>query len=105
MAQLPPRKRFLLHLSTAIVMMFVAGALIWLNVLKWRPQTRPPRCLFHGWPLFVVDEYLREVNYVAAATNVIIAIVVLIAIWQLCEWVIYYGRRESARRRAARKGA
>ncbi len=28
----PPRKRFQIHLSTAIVMMFVAGALIWANV-------------------------------------------------------------------------
>ncbi len=28
----PPRNRFQIHLSTAIVMMFVAGALIWANL-------------------------------------------------------------------------
>src|SRR5205807_1432561 len=27
----PPRKRFQIHLSTAIVMMFVAGGLMWAN--------------------------------------------------------------------------
>jgi len=32
MPQSPPRKRFQVHLSTAIVLMFVTGALIWANV-------------------------------------------------------------------------
>ncbi|MEI6232920.1 MAG: hypothetical protein WCT04_07705 [Planctomycetota bacterium] len=32
MTNLPPRKRFQFHLSTAIVMMFVTGGIIWANV-------------------------------------------------------------------------
>src|SRR5438477_160602 len=32
MTEPPPRNRFQIHLSTAIVMMFVAGGLIWANV-------------------------------------------------------------------------
>ena len=49
----PPRpKRFQIHLSTAIVMMFVAGALIWANVAKQtfyniRPVTTRTE---YGWP-------------------------------------------------------
>src|SRR5258707_1223606 len=31
MTEPPPRKRFQIHLSTAILMMFVAGGFIWLN--------------------------------------------------------------------------
>src|SRR5580765_4717151 len=33
MPEPPRRKRFQIHLSTAVVMMFVAGALVWANVL------------------------------------------------------------------------
>src|SRR5436190_1900459 len=33
----PPRKRFQIHLSTPIVMTFVAGGLIWANLREHRP--------------------------------------------------------------------
>jgi len=33
MPEPPPRKRFQIHLSTAIVMMFVAGALMWAIII------------------------------------------------------------------------
>ncbi len=36
MTEPPRRKRFQIHLSTAIVLMFVAGGLIWLNCLPTR---------------------------------------------------------------------
>ena len=104
MTEPPPRKRFQIHLSTAIVLMFVAGALIWANVQRWRPMSRPPRCRFYGWPCFVVDEYFLEVNYLMALINVLVAIMLLMVISFLCEWFIYYGKKESARRRrVARK--
>src|SRR6476660_9027182 len=32
----PPRKRFQIHLSTAVVMMFVAAGLIWANIYERR---------------------------------------------------------------------
>src|SRR5437763_1377335 len=41
----PPRKRFQIHLSTAIVLTFTAGALIWANVSKMEGLLR-----FYGWP-------------------------------------------------------
>ncbi len=42
----PPRKRFQIHLSTAIVTMFVAGALIWANII---PQKRSGRLGEADW--------------------------------------------------------
>src|SRR5580765_8505531 len=45
MAEAPPRKRFQIHLSTAIVLMFVAGALIWANI---RPTRLEPDKVFIG---------------------------------------------------------
>jgi len=36
----PPRKRFQIHLSTAIVMMFVAGGLNWANCGEWKTYVR-----------------------------------------------------------------
>ena len=38
----PPRKRFQIHLSTAIVMMFVAGGLMWANFTH--------KDDYFGWP-------------------------------------------------------
>ena len=85
MTEPPPRKffRFQIHLSTAIVMMFVAGALIWANVRERRVECRGSaylndtsrknmmtefefrasdynawsgqRIVEHGWPFDAVD--------------------------------------------------
>jgi hypothetical protein len=38
-----------------------------------------------------------------ASLDEVIAIIILGIIWFLCEWLIYYGKKESARRRAPRK--
>src|SRR5258706_7108575 len=47
----PRRKRFQIHLSTAIVMMFVAGAIIWANVRE-RVHTRLYDAS-HWQPMFI----------------------------------------------------
>ena len=112
----PPRKRFQIHLSTAIVMMFVAGALIWANVTE-RSQVLilVPDGKEFGWPFpaIRINPEIRENNSVFAGElvrprqtivnkleiikDVLTALVFLEIAHFLCEWLI--------RRRAARKGA
>lgn len=137
MPQSPPRKRFQVHLSTAIVLMFVAGALIWANVtptiftkeftLKDTGTNIAFTKVTYGWPSTVFGhaqigngvipemtqndinmlnvsyepkltlEFLNPYSsYSHAALNLLIALLLLLATWYLCEkWISY---------RAARKG-
>jgi len=113
----PPRRaRFQIHLSTAIVLMFVAGGLIWANVraswnyvrsfdnITW--TNREFGCPFTGVYYFEHinqdnPEYVESIrfytpSYIQIALNLIIAFLILFACWFICEWLI--------RRRAARKG-
>ncbi|HLX59649.1 MAG TPA: hypothetical protein VKX17_00065 [Planctomycetota bacterium] len=119
----PPRRwRFQIHLSTAIVLMFVAGGLIWANVTvtesnytsegfkegRWNKAEVYDR--MYGWP----DQFWQETlergangEYVPVVPvryrrriivrNALVALAILFVVWFLCEWLI--------RRRAARKGA
>ena len=94
----PPRKRFQIHLSTAIVMMFVAGGLIWANV--GGPHTVANGALFTwGWPLVTYEEYTPDFGdrLTSAALNLLPCLAFLFAVYFLCEYLI--------RRRAAQKGA
>src|SRR5204863_6185967 len=64
----PPRKRFQIHLSTAIVMMFVAGGFTWANFvpkrsysswingreLNWKESWAYNTTAFYGWPFSAV---------------------------------------------------
>ncbi|MEI6234561.1 MAG: hypothetical protein WCT04_16020 [Planctomycetota bacterium] len=122
MSESPPRKRFQIHLSTAIVMMFVAGGLIWANVsagcksMGMRLRIPGPSEFYlgkiYGWPfefktgeglwtpmkppypkLDIVD--VDVVNYGMAGIDAVVAILILSVIWYLCEWQI--------RRRLAQK--
>jgi len=71
MREPPPRKRLQIHLSTAIVMMFVAGGLIWGNVTPRRydmnctlyskmPDVSVPTVCY-GWPMALYFIVKREV--------------------------------------------
>jgi hypothetical protein len=73
MTEPPPRKRFQIHLSTAIVMMFVAGGMMWANC---SPRTRVwidslgtlnvIRRKILGWPLecaTVIEELGVQAHY------------------------------------------
>jgi hypothetical protein len=119
----PPPKRFQIHLSTAIVMMFVAGILLWANVREYdvKPMDSPmrmwygdePQKLYQvrdeafvdkkwGWPLeFLHHRFFAETEYRfmywCAGIDFYFAACVLLAVWFLCEWLI--------RHRAAQKGA
>jgi hypothetical protein len=106
----PPRRaRFQVHLSTAIVLMFAAGGLMWLNV------DIHSDCKFFGWPYDVVawsDAYCLFDNapdaivlghHLIIATNRIMwfsdisfILAILFSVWYACEWLI--------RRRALKKG-
>ena len=112
----PPRKRFQIHLSTAIVMMFVAGGLVWANV--WRrlvildfdfsvPSAGES---LYGWPSDAVwmdstlngsyplgTSYLWRWFYIGAIIDICVLLSTLFATWFLYEWLI--------RHRAAGKGA
>ncbi len=113
----PPRKRFQIHLSTAIVMMFVAGALIWANSIDRRTDlllegTVHWPCAGKGWPFIAYINVACEVKvaavpndqgegpiiyYSSAITDLAISMGLILMTWFLCEWLI--------RRRAARKAA
>jgi hypothetical protein len=104
----PPRhKRFQIHLSTAILLMFVVGALIWANVIdrrldtSWRNAQGYPRKdpeLYNGWPLDVLRQFSdSRVNLLHAAIDIVIGFILLAAIWLICEWLI--------RRSTMKKGA
>jgi len=111
----PPRKRFQIHLSTAIVMMFVAGVLIWANVrpreITLREETAGPRWIvdntyrLRGWPLNVTSELTKykmvnpqlafltvfaelHVNYWLAAVDAAIGIMILLVAWFGMEYMI-----------------
>lgn len=112
----PPRKRFQIHLSTAIVMMFVAGALIWANIEKQPVQVWQLNPIdggdfgdiYFGWPFTAAvsrlsDEYSPESQRnpvffltLFCAIDIVVAIGILFTTLFLCEWLI--------RRRAARTG-
>src|SRR4051794_25377641 len=102
----PPRKRFPLfpikwHLSTAIVMMFVAGALIWLN----STERINGLAVYYGWPdviyisLPTASSYnaINQIIYKSVIITVVIAGHSLPLASSIYAWLIP--------RRAARRGA
>jgi|SRR5579862_158883 len=118
------RARFQIHLSTAIVLMFVAGLLIWANVI---PRTEPPNKLSvpgkpaievifirYGFPIAGSREIKNDVTLTPRDrrdhpdlwtgnsdggwfVNLVFACMVLYVVGLACEKII--------RQRAARKGA
>lgn len=119
----PPRRvRFQIHLSTAVVMMFVAGGLLGLNMRESGPSnvyvligpTKATavraRVIEYGWPFHASTQVkpLSEENAATEASgmgftrinalvafNFGIALAILFSVWFVLEWQI--------RRRAARK--
>ena len=100
MPEPPRRKRFQIHLSTAIVMMFVAGALIWANTRNQVDDANFKEFVV-GWPNHAVIKIVQNENAGIYYRNIIIdlwiAFTILYFSYRFCEWLI--------RRRAARKGA
>jgi hypothetical protein len=102
----PPRRwRFQIHLSTAIVLMFVAGVLIWANCRTKQFFWDDAMIIRYGWPQAAVQQeilldgstsiYIKD--YEALFIDVLTSLIILGLMLILCEWLV--------RRRAARKGA
>ena len=100
----PPRlkRRFQIHLSTAIVMMFVAGGIIWasqpilMTLIDFETNRRYIRN-FYGWPFRAISENVVLTHDLPIALDVITAMTILVSVYFLCEWLI---RRRSARKEA-----
>ena len=97
----PPRRRFQIHLSTAIVMMFVVGVLTWINTHARMPYKC---CVYaYGWPFTAIelnepgqyDTWLHNLFYTNMGIDLAVVIVVIVSVWYIFESLI--------RRRAAKK--
>jgi|SRR5579862_5858541 len=122
----PRRKRFQVHLSTAVVLMFAAGGLIWGNVTP--NKLRDFTCgadygIEYGWPNGAYKE-LRHVvvtqannanpfnscdtllserrpeiewSFAGITIDIAVAIAILFAVWFVCErWIAWRAGRKSA---------
>ena len=96
------RPWFQVHLSTAIVLMFVAGGLLWANATPqveysgntpWEITYGWPY-IFHGEPGHIVANVPRYTFFSNAAIDFGITIVLLIASATVCELLL---RRREAR--------
>ncbi|HLX61109.1 MAG TPA: hypothetical protein VKX17_07480 [Planctomycetota bacterium] len=85
----PPRRaRFQIHLSTAIVLMFVAGGLMWLNFIGGISVFEGgfgPGCA-HGFPFVAlehhkVDQWHKEETFAIHPLILIDVIFAIIVIW------------------------
>jgi hypothetical protein len=106
-----------MHLSTAIILMFIAGGLTWLNTVG-TTQTLPASpgiistVVYYGMPYAVsgyhehksptpdycYKEYFSFPYYYLRFTiDLIVALPILFVAWYVCEWLI----RRSAARKAA----
>jgi hypothetical protein len=94
-----PRRWFQFHLSTAIVLMFAASGLVWVNVVEYEFEPQIIRELFSdghmpvcGWPFM----YWRKYNFVSGKTtewipllgNIAVAALILAAVATVCEMLI-----------------
>jgi hypothetical protein len=121
----PRRKRFQVHLSTAVVLMFAAGLLMSVNMMERvelklfsNGTTGVVNGLYRttGWP-FAAREKLIELiglppnvmvcgniffekwSSTAIELNAMVALAILFALWFVCEW--WVRRRERGRERTA----
>ena len=108
----PVPKRLQIHLSTAIVLMFVAGGLIWLNTTRWtfRQAIDGEEVNYYGWPVpawkiepEVPRPRLHTISIICGnrrdpefslTFDVIFGILLLTSVWYICEWQIRRASRE-----------
>jgi hypothetical protein len=110
--------RFQIHLSTAILMMFVAGALIRANMSgPWHYVHGEKELAYKtfGWPLYIGElqsplidgaekrglggPYWQWVDHLAVPFDGMVGLVLLIILWLVCEWWIR--QREQKQRLAS----
>ncbi|HLX62997.1 MAG TPA: hypothetical protein VKX17_17130 [Planctomycetota bacterium] len=96
----PPRRaRFQIHLSTAIVLMFVAGVLIWANLEVRYVHPYSKEC---GWPLPFMTKSpppgpwaigpTVETDTLGYVVDFACSIAILVAVYLLLEWLIRRAR-------------
>ena len=104
----PRRKRFQFHLSTAIVMMFVAGGLMWANVVVRNPgfvETSDGRKYFdysYGWPFpayfwnlfWDVHNPRRYTSSMALVFDIAAVLVTLLIAFLFCELLVRCSARK-----------
>ena len=117
MPEPPRRKRFQVHLSTAVVLMFVAAVWIWLNTIssKGGPYIildneeaamsivngYEPFYYHYGWPVRFLESYSNtispEFSFIrifsgwALALDVTLGFIAIILVCVGCEWWIHRG--------------
>src|SRR5437667_36465 len=90
--------RLQLHLSTCIVLMFVAGGLLWANAVPHKIETEniygryDVIMIKRGWPAAsnCYDLYTAETvwSFRNFALNVLVILAILAAVAFVCEWII-----------------
>jgi hypothetical protein len=116
------RPKLRLHLSTAIILMIVAGGLMWLNMHRrygfpnWAPDgeqywgtIHPSNYDAYGWPAVIWEWYNSETDehtiftmrypgliIIPFVINFVVALAILFSVGFCCEYLIH-------RRREARK--
>jgi|SRR5579862_1468022 len=96
MAEVPRRKWLQVHLSTAVVLMFAAGGLIWANTIA----EVDGGARYYGWPFIIYAHqgsrpplYLRMnegVDFAHVLWNSAISASILFAVWFVCErWIAW----------------
>jgi len=102
----PRRKRFQVHLSTAVVLMFAAGGIIWGNLCAYEESVGPSMemqpgdmCRFYGWPARAftlnITQGFSHYDAFAATIDVVTALAILFAVWFVCErWIAWRAGRK-----------
>jgi len=99
-------RRFRLHLSTAIILMFATGGLMWANTIPhgatitaWDPTSQDyyqAPIVQYGWPFEAHTQYpvfkgqtegFQQINPLAIL-NIGVAFGILYLVWHICEWQI-----------------
>jgi len=95
-----PKKRplYQLHLSTCVVLMFVAGTMVWLNLVERRSSDNWPYDRYFGWPWTAVEidfdaPYGSMTNMFwhnrwRIATNLSVCLPLLTAVAFVCEYCL-----------------
>lgn len=118
----PPRKRFQVHLSTAIILMFAAGGMIWANVTVRTYVQAPPvndpsykrEVKYFGWPCPAIRKEDRDIDMphrhgepasivcgdsspgFGLPIDVVVALSLLAAVWYVCErWIAWRSRNRT----------
>jgi len=107
----PKRKRYQFHLSTAVVMMFVAGGMIWAQFGRENlnfpiftqadiDSGRWPKIFMteQGWPFVFRRDYTRdvqlktrdyEIRISGLVGNILVLVVLLFGVAWVCETLVY----------------